>query len=587
MNLTYTLRGLLFVLIFFPLSTFSQNILNQRISIQVTRKKLKVALDEISEKHNFLFSYNSGVVPTDSIVSFQYSEESLKKVLTHILGNDFDFSESKNYIIITKKEITVERKTTIITGQVIDARNDSAIENASIYLPNELLSILSDEHGSFKLKTKENNSNIIVRASKEFYLDTFLIVNTTKTSFLHIKLFPQKIGEFEPISISNNHVEKTWLGNIFLSSKQIIQSVNIKDFFVNKPYQMSFIPKFGTHGKMSGQIKNKISLNMIGGYAAATHGVELGGMFNIIKQDVNGTQVAGIFNIVGEQITGVQLAGIYNQGLNTMKGVQIAGIWNHQKGYSIGVQLSGIWNTVNDSMRGVQLAGVYNNTPKSMHGFQMSAIWNKTKDLHGMQFSSLLNQANGMMKGTQLSFVANYASEMEGVQIGLINIADSSKGYSFGLVNIGKNYRNSWSVQFSELPLLSLGYRSGNPKLYNIFLLGIGLNNENNFWSVGYGLGKEVPITHKIFFTPELTVQALTFSKIKKTTTLYRLQPAFKWKLAKHLAIRASPSISAWHYSNSLSSENSPRDLSQNGLFPFKIGKEKIWVGGELGLEIF
>ena len=42
------------------------------------------------------------------------------------------------------------------------------------------------------------------------------------------------------------------------------------------------------------------------------------------------------------------------------------------------------------------------------------------------------------MNGAQVAGVFNYAKKLRGVQIGLINVSDTSDGYSIGLLNLVK-----------------------------------------------------------------------------------------------------------------------------------------------------
>src|SRR4029077_11946146 len=110
------------------------------------------------------------------------------------------------------------------------------------------------------------------------------------------------------ISQDSGRVEKTGMGKFLLSTKQKVQSVNLKYFFTTRPVQVSLVPGVGTHGRLGAQVVNNFSLNVIGGYTAGTKGVELGGIFNIDKKDVSFFQAAGIFNVDGGKMTGVQFA---------------------------------------------------------------------------------------------------------------------------------------------------------------------------------------------------------------------------------------------------------------------------------------
>src|SRR5690349_6353906 len=54
-------------------------------------------------------------------------------------------------------------------------------------------------------------------------------------------------------------VERTFVGRVFVSSKQKIQSLNLKKFFTDRPYQMSLLPGLSTHGWLNAQVVNKVS----------------------------------------------------------------------------------------------------------------------------------------------------------------------------------------------------------------------------------------------------------------------------------------------------------------------------------------
>jgi hypothetical protein len=59
----------------------------------------------------------------------------------------------------------------------------------------------------------------------------------------------------------------------------------------------------GTHGKLSGQVTNNFSFNILGGYGAGVNGAEVGGLFNIDKKDVKYTpRWAASFNVVSWQM---------------------------------------------------------------------------------------------------------------------------------------------------------------------------------------------------------------------------------------------------------------------------------------------
>ncbi len=86
--------------------------------------------------------------------------------------------------------------------------------------------------------------------------------------------------------VDSEMVERTTIGKWFVSSKQKIQSINLRKFFVVRPYQVSVIPGVSTNGALNSQVINNFSFNILGGYSGGTNGFELGGLFNIDKKDV-------------------------------------------------------------------------------------------------------------------------------------------------------------------------------------------------------------------------------------------------------------------------------------------------------------
>src|SRR3546814_16471504 len=93
-------------------------------------------------------------------------------------------------------------------------------------------------------------------------------------------------------------VERTRLGRFFVSSGQRIQSLNLRGFFTESPVQVSLMPGLSTQGRMSAQVVNNFSVNLIGGYTAGLNGMEMAGVFNMNKKDVGPVKIAGGFNVV-------------------------------------------------------------------------------------------------------------------------------------------------------------------------------------------------------------------------------------------------------------------------------------------------
>jgi len=438
--------------------------------------------------------------------------------------------------------------------------------------------------------------------SKEFYSDTTVLIEPRHNQELSITLMPLE-NTAENITISPQDlllpdslkprfaddilhrlpvvrkdttvVERTGVGRFLLSTKQKVQSLNLKNFFTERPFQVSVVPGVGTHGRIGAQVVNNFSLNMFGGYTAGTNGLEIGGLFNIDKKDVQYVQAAGLFNAVGGQVRGVQVAGINNTVLDSVKGVQASGIGNLVKGKMTGLQIGGIYNHVTDSVKGVQAAGIGNFARRKVSG---------------MQISGIMNFSNKSTDGVQISGVINYSKRLRGVQIGLINIADTSSGYSIGLINIVLKGYHKLSISTNEIMEVNAAFKTGNSKLYSILLAGLNTGTTTKIYSVGYGLGSELPLNKKKKFTinPELTSQNLYLGSWDYTNILNRISVNLNFKLNKYVSIFAGPSYAVLISDQEKVFPGFQSPLLLNGDRLNNIGRNVSgWIGWTAGINFF
>ncbi|WEA02141.1 carboxypeptidase-like regulatory domain-containing protein [Mucilaginibacter sp. SJ] len=376
-------------------NALAQDNLNRTVALNVKQKKIAEILTIIGEKGKFYFSYSNDVIKTDSVVSIVSSGQTIKNLLDELFHGRVDYKESPGYIILrpTPYRLALVPDTLAgpgnvyyISGYVYDDITGKKLYNASVYEKNSLESTLTDQNGYFQLKIKANGM-ITLNVSKELYRDTSI-------NFLNNVNVSIKSREYYySADAANSKSDRSWLGRMFLSSGQKIQNLNLGGYLSTVPVQTSLLPSLGSHGMMSGQIVNNFSLNILGGYNGGVNGVELGGLFNINKQEVKYVQAAGLFNIVGGNSKGVQLAGINNNDQKNIEGIQAAGIYNMVKDSLKGVQLAGIFNHVSNS-KGIQAAGIYNYTRKNSNGFSIAGIANVTgNEASGIQVAGIFNKA--------------------------------------------------------------------------------------------------------------------------------------------------------------------------------------------------
>jgi len=544
----------------------SAQYLNRKVSLSQHHQPLVKVLDELSRQGGFIFSYNSDLIAKDSIVSMQVSNKTVKQVLNQLFGSAFEYRQKKNYVII---QPVSEWE---VAGYVLDRNTGKRLSDVSVYEPRRLVASLTNDDGYFRLKLHNTDAPQYITVRKMSYGDTSVVVHPGEGRELLIPISTVDYS-LDSITVTNHkRMEDTWFGKAFLSSKEKIQSVNLAGFFVDKPYQVSVVPGIGTHGRMSSQVENRVSFNILGGYTAGVSGVELGGMFNLVKNNVEGVQVAGLFNVAGGKVTGLQASGLYNQCLDSLKGVQLAGLANLSGGSVEGVQAAGLYNHAAGDVASGQIGGVLNVAGGAVEGFQIGGVANITsKDIEGIQIAG----------------VFNYARRLKGMQIGLINYADSSSGVSLGLINIVPHGYHKLSLYTNELIQVNAAFKSGTKQLYTIWMGGFNPGDDKKVASFGYGLGMELSLGKWVSVNPELSAQHLYLGDWDHANILSKAALQLCFKPAKYLQLFAGPAYSVYYTEQKTQHEGfmhvNPHDFNATDFG----GDTWGWLGWTAGISIF
>ncbi|WP_119079863.1 LA_2272 family surface repeat-containing protein [Chitinophaga alhagiae] len=573
---------------------YAQQPLSKTVSVKVVRQPVDTVLSMLSRQSQGAISYIGSPFRRDSLVTLTMLNKPLKQVLDQLFQGRMQYVESGDNIILQRAEAQRERHY-VISGTVRDRRSGVAIQNASIYEHSNLTSTFTDGEGRFHLRLRDRGRlpSVQLTVSKEFYLDTALYVMPGFDREISVSIAPAPPVQLREFTVTDG-VEKTWLGKRLLSSTLRRQTQNISRFFAEKPIQSSLVPSLGSHGKMAGQVVNKFSLNIVGGYAAGLDGVEVAGGFNINKKDVQYAQVAGLFNMVGghmkgaqatggmnrimksargaqaagianivdSSLTGAQAAGGINKSGGNSQGAQVAGLANVSygdfsgmqaagglntiRGQAAGAQVSGLSNFNEGQLTGIQVTGGLNHTKGQVSGLQIAGIYNSSGgDLGGLQLAGAANRINGSSRGMQLGLF-NYARHLGGLQFGLINVADSSTGTSIGLVNIvRKNGYYKVTLSSSDLLPVQIAVKTGRRQFYSMLVAG----KDGHQHSLGFGIGREFTLYKNLLLTTELVQQTVFGNAWEIHATVGRLLPLLNYRLTPWLAIQAGPALSIGEYS--------------------------------------
>jgi len=324
-----------------------------------------------------------------------------------------------------------------------------------------------------------------------------------------------------------------------LFGQETLFTTNPDSDYITIPVNVSWFPGFSIGESIAGgrKIINLFSLNILAGNAAKLRGVEFGSVWNNYTEDIQGIQLsgvvnnvegtglgfqaAGVFNRVGGSFLGFQTAGVMNFGNGPFEGVQasgavnfnrdeftgaqLAGAVNLMAGSFRGLQSSGAVNWVLDDFDGVQLAGAVNIATRNFHGLQAGGAVNLVfEDYTGVQMSGAVNVVGGRFNGVQVAGAVNIAKVVDqGLQIGVVNIADEHHGLPIGMVTVvRKNMYVRFELSGSEVFHGRIAFKLGLPYFYNIYSLAK-LPGDGNRWAYGFGFGSEKRLSRSLTLNVE------------------------------------------------------------------------------------
>jgi hypothetical protein len=514
------------IILWLPCLAYGQNrLLDKKITIQVAGEKIEKVLNRIEKLSGVSFSYNSDIIPGDSLVSFSCVNKSIEKTLPIFLGKDFSFKSTGKYIIILQKnnrqEINPTKSKFKVSGIVLDARTNIPLPLVTIYDMGSMVSAQSDFFlGNFDLTLVPKTNYLAIRCSKSGYHDSVVIINPALNQPLWFRLLPieETLQKLNALSVSEVPLSDSAGIRIigkFVNKELLVNSRNVV-MYDKRIAQLSLFPKVGTNLHMSGAVTNHFSINLLGGYSYGVAGFEAGGIVNINKSNVDGFQVSCLVNLSGRDVNGFQASGLLNLTTGNVKGCQ----------------LSVISNFGADTVKGVQVAGIVNVCDKKLSGLQLSPV---------------ANISRGDETGAQVAGLVNYAANPR-FQLGLINIADTSDGAPLGVINIIRHGYYAISFNVDELQTGYFNFSMGTRKLYSILGVSGSTANDQNSWGFNYGLGSHFMDKRRLGINVELLNSFINAFGSFDSTTISRvsLSTQFSLRMGKHFYLSAGPSVNAF-----------------------------------------
>lgn len=614
----------------FPASLFAQPTppLERLVSLNLRNESFSQALATIGQAGNFSFSYNPALLPTNRTVTLRVVKRPVREVLGQLFGGSVRLRSRGNHIILLRADEPEQPKEFILDGYIIDGQTSERVGAVSLFERTSLRSAVSNEYGYYRLKLPATLSAVQLEVRRQAYLSQSLTIPSRRSQPQNIYLTaiprpvvvdpldtrplltdtasrPSPVLTERPVIFASADSgvaampalfadrSRQMLGRWALSTKQLINSINLDRDTLYRTWQVSFVPGVSTNRLLGGRIINDYSLNVLAGYSLGVRKMELGGFLNLVREDVSGFQAAGFSNIVGGSTRGVQLAGFMNVVGKRVQGVQMAGFLNVVRGGVTGVQMAGFMNLTQGTANGVQVAGFLNTNRQTVQAVQIAGFANvATASVLGWQVAGFTNVVRGQLTGWQIGGFLNKARNVvSGRQIGFINVAHSSEKAPIGFFSYVREngYRNV-EVSANEVTTVNATFRTGVRQFYNVF--SVGLNPAASVWSYGYGIGTATRESRGWSVTVEGAAHQLnqTDERPRNLNLLLRLSPAVVKQFGSRIGIAFGPTLNGYYSDNQ--TQNPLRELSLPAFIVSPDGPANNrdewsgWLGWQAGLRM-
>jgi Secretin and TonB N terminus short domain len=580
------------VIVFFLLTlgkslTAAQEIppLERTVTVSFTNERVADVLKKLEEAGSFIFSYNPAILDGDRSVTTTFTNQSVREVLNSLFAGSLHYKVKGNYIILMRapkppQETSVERSM-IISGYVVNGDTGEKLPDVSVYDKKSLTGVISSEFGYFKLKLDRGEERYTISFNKKSFLDTFMTVNRNDDQLMTMVMYPEKKivadlrsgSDITPDSVPVSK-DATTLGHRPQGKESQVNMENIRDTLYND-VQVSLLPFIGTNQRLSGNVISDYSFNILGGYIFGVNQLEIGGIFNVDRGNVQHVQLAGLVNAVGGNIEGVQAAGAVNVNRGSHQGAQFGGLLNVNLYRVKGPQFAGVMNINGSASQGAQFAGIGNV---------------QVMDYRGSQFAGIFNIATDHIAGAQISGILNFGRTVKGSQIGLINISDSIHGVPIGLLSlVGKGYHKI-ELSGDEIFHVNLAFRTGMHQFYNIVTVGARADNfKDPLWNMGYGFGTSPRLAKWLYVNFDLTASHVSRGHLNRNLSLLnKVYMGFDFQISKKFSVTAGATLNGYLTHNDENFTDIFSDFHPHFVYDEDIAKRshlQIWWGGKIGVR--
>lgn len=590
-------------------------LLEQSITLEANEQSIANILRLIEGEGKFTFVYSTNHINVSSIKSLKVVQVRIREVLNLLFENKVVYKQRGNHIILQSSPTASKIK---IDGYIIDGVTNEKISEASIFDKVRRISAISNKYGYYVLQLEPGKDKLKLFVNKQNYKDTVIYIGYQNNKSVNIEIYPARELQDSTAQVDTTQqaidtalysIDNLALVKLLTSELEQVHAQNIKDT-MHRRFQISFLPYLGTNMHLNGQVVNDVSINVLGGYNMGVSGTEVGLFMNMNRGDVRNVQLAGFGNINGGYTSGLQAAGFFNFNRRRTTGVQLAGFTNINGDSIRGLSMSGFANYYRQPVSGLIIAGFSNtcyadNNAVALAGFMNISNGNATqwqiagginatrKKAIGLQLAGIANINNDTVHGTQISGILNVARRTVGLQIGLINVADSVTKGSFGLLSFVRKGVHQLEFSTNETFAYNAALRTGSHKFYTALYAGLQpYSGAKTIQYYGYGIGYNARLSKKSNLNLDLSSHQLVRNFNFNSYNPYaRFDVTYEYFLGKKIALTAGPSMVA--LGNSLSTWNTIPNyedvLPSINVYEQTVGDYNFtyWFGAKVGIRFF
>jgi hypothetical protein len=235
------------------------------------------------------------------------------------------------------------------------------------------------------------------------------------------------------------HIEGLAIGLFGVGADETIRGLSIGGIGMGAGEDIRGIA-IGGIGMGVGQDLRGAALGGIGmGVGGDMRGIAIGGIGLGIGGSSRGVLIGGIGAGAGGDVEGLSIAGIGIGAGGNVKGLSVTGVGMGAGGDVTGVQIAGIGIGSGGTLKWVSIAGVGIGAPR-IEGFAAAAGIG-SENVRGVVFAPIYFKIanDGRMRGVNISAYNDVRGTQQGLAIGLFNFARELDGVQIGVLNYAGN----------------------------------------------------------------------------------------------------------------------------------------------------